>query len=55
VIGWTYLGGAHDAPHRVGVDDEVLPERLGRPDAEAGGEGADLRRAEQGRVGRHVS
>ena len=45
------LGGAHDAAHGVGVDDEVLPERLGRADAEPGGELADLGRAEQrGRV-----
>jgi len=26
-----HLGGTHDAAHRVGVDDEVLPQRLGRP------------------------
>ena len=29
-----HLGGAHDAAHRVGVDDEVLPQRLGGPQAE---------------------
>jgi hypothetical protein len=29
---------AHDAAHRVGVDDEVLAERLGRPHAQAYGE-----------------
>ena len=44
----NHLGDVHDLADRVGVDDEVLPELLGRRDVEVGGEGADLGGAEEG-------
>ena len=40
-------GRAHQAPDGVGVDDEVLPEALGRPQPEAGRERANLTRGQQ--------
>jgi hypothetical protein len=36
-----------DPPHRVGVDDEVLPELLGGAQAQLGRQRAYLRRAEE--------
>ena len=38
----------HDLADGVRIDDEVLPELLGRGDVELGGEGADLGGAEEG-------
>ena len=40
-------GVAHDPAHRVGVDDEVLPTLLGRPQVERGRQGPHVRRPEQ--------
>ena len=44
-------GGAHDAAHGVGVDDEVLPALLGGPQVELVGEQTHLRRPEEPRTG----
>jgi hypothetical protein len=43
----------HDAAHRVGVGDEVLPPPLGGPDAQLGDESPDVAAAEQRGVGIH--
>ena len=43
------VGGAHDPADRVRVVQEVLPQRLGRPHPELGGQRADLRRPQQAR------
>ena len=43
------LGRAHDAPHGVAVDDEVLAALLRRPYAEPLGQEPDLRRRRAGR------
>ena len=40
-----------DPTHRVGVDDEVLPALLGRPDVVALGQQTNVRRAEKSRTG----
>ena len=40
-------GGAHDPPDRVGVVQEVLPERLGRPQVQLLGQLADRGRTQQ--------
>jgi hypothetical protein len=45
-------GLAHDAAHRVGVDDEVLPALLGRSQVELGGQPTHLGRPEEPRAGR---
>ncbi len=44
----TDVGGAHDAPHRVGVDDEVLTALFGGAHTEGGREFADVGGAQEG-------